>query len=119
VGADLSEIAPLLAGQRIGDSLALTLTGSDVRIGASKAPDGGADVWLVRYDPRLVEVAVTRGENAGHTLPHANVVREFVKLGRWNGEPATYPLSRGDAGLNTAVLVQAPDGGRIIGAVTD
>ena len=119
VGADMSEVSPLLAGQRLGDSLALTLTQGNVRIGAAQAPTGGADVWLVRYDPRVVEVAVTRGENAGHTLPHANVVHEFVKLGRWNGEPAAYALSHGDAALKTAILVQAPDGGRILGAITD
>jgi hypothetical protein len=119
VGADMSEISPLLAGRRLGDALPLALSQDNVRIGAATAPAGGADIWLVRYDPRLVEAPVSRGENAGHTLPHANVVREFVKLGRWNGEPASYALSQGGAGLKTAILVQAPNGGRIVGAITD
>ena len=119
VGADLSEIEPLLAGQRLGEAPVVNLSASSISVGAGAAPQGGADVWLVRYDPRVIEVPVTRGENAGHTLPHANVVREFVRLGHWDGNQTAYPLSRGDAGLKTAVLLQAPDGGRILSAVTD
>jgi hypothetical protein len=119
VGADISEIEPLLAGQRLGEAPLVNLSASSINVGPGAAPQGGADVWLVRYDPRIVEVPVTRGENAGHTLPHANVVREFARLGRWDGNQTAYPLSRGDAGLKTAVLLQAPDGGRILSAVTD
>ena len=55
------------------------------------APAGGADVWLARYIPRTVEVAIPRGENAGHTLPYKDVVREMVLLGHWRGEAATFP----------------------------
>ena len=119
VGADLSEIEPLLSGERLAETPALNLAGSSVSVGQGAAPQGGADVWLVRYDPRLVEVPVTRGENAGHTLPHANVVREFTRIGHWGGEPASYQIAQGDSGLRTAVLVQMPGGGRILSAVTD
>ena len=119
VGADLSEIEPLLAGQRLGEAPQISLTGSSIGIGQGGAPQGGADVWLVRYDPRVIEVAVTRGENAGHTLPHATVVREFARIGRWGGDAASFQIAAADAGLRTAVLVQAPGGGRILSAVTD
>ena len=119
VGADLSEIEPLLSGERLAEAPALNLTGSSVSVGQGAPPSGGADVWLVRYDPRLVEVPVTRGENAGHTLPHANVVRDFVRLGRWGGEAASFQIAGADSGLRTAVLVQMPGGGRILSAVTD
>ena len=40
-------------------------TGGAVTVGAGAAPSGGADVWLARYIPRTVEVAIPRGENAG------------------------------------------------------
>ena len=53
---------------------------------ALAARQGRFDVWLVRYDPRIVQVAIRRGENGGRTLPHRNVVRELVRLGGWNGQ---------------------------------
>jgi hypothetical protein len=77
-----------------------------------------ADVWLVRYDPKLVQVPIQRGENGGKTLPHRNVVRELVRLGAWSGATQTYdlpPASRTD--LRTAVLVQSGPGGPILAAV--
>src|SRR5271170_4114085 len=44
-------------------------SGGAVTVGAGASPSGGADVWLARYIPRTVEVAIPRGENAGRTLP--------------------------------------------------
>jgi hypothetical protein len=76
-----------------------------------------AQVWLVRYDPRIVQVPVARGENGGQTLPHRNVVKELVKLGDWSGKPVSYPLPAShDAALRDAVLVQAGSGGAILAA---
>ena len=49
-------------------------------VGQGAAPAGGADVWLARYIPHAVEVTIPRGENAGHTLPYTDVVREMVLL---------------------------------------
>ena len=86
----------------------LRLEPGAVTIGAGSAPPQGADVWLARYDPKVVEVAVRRGENAGRTLAHKDVVRQMILLGHWSGEaerlalpPASHP------GLAEAVLVQA------------
>src|SRR5208282_3008304 len=56
--------------------------GGAVTVGAGASPSGGADVWLARYIPRIVEVTIPRGENAGHTLPYKDVVREMVLIGR-------------------------------------
>jgi hypothetical protein len=95
---------------------ALSVSGGKVVIGAAPArPE--ADVWLVRYDPRVQQVAVRRGENAGKTLPHRNIVRELVRLGPWTGKPATFALPvTTDPNLKTAVLVQARRGGPILSA---
>ena len=88
-----------------------------VTIGAGAAPAGGADVWLARYIPRTVEVAIPRGENAGHTLPYKDIVREMILLGHWRGEAATFPLSAtGDPGLAEAAIVQASGAGPILAA---
>jgi len=119
VGTELSEIQPLLGGQRLGEAPVISLAASSVSVGSGAAPQGGADVWLVRYNPHVVEVAVARGENAGHTLPHANVVHEFVRLGHWDGGAQSFQIAQSDPGLRTAVLVQLPSGGRILTAVTD
>jgi len=76
-----------------------------------------ADVWLVRYDPRVRAVAIRAGENSGRTLPHRNVVVELVRLGGWTGKAQTYPLPpANDPLLRTAVLVQDRNGGPILGA---
>ena len=77
-----------------------------------------ADVWLVRYDPRIVQVPIKRGENGGKTLPHRNVVRQLVRLGAWDGRPAQLRIpASADAALSSAILVQAPKGGPILAAI--
>lgn len=86
-----------------------------VDVGTGRAPRGGAEVWMVRYDPREQDVTVRRGDNRGQTVEHKNVVREIARLGTWRGRPTAYRLPRpSEDGLVTAVLVQAPDGGRIL-----
>jgi hypothetical protein len=97
-------------GPRIGFS------GGAVMVGAGSAPAGGADVWLARYIPHSVEVTIPRGENAGHTLPYTDVVREMVLLGKWRGEAATFPAPGGDSALAEAVLVQGSGTGPIFAA---
>jgi hypothetical protein len=118
VGAIPAEFASLVRkGDRGLGGPELSVSGGAVSIGAGKAPAKGADVWLVRYDPRTVQVAIRAGENTGKTLPHRNVVRELVRLGAWRGAPATLKLPPArDPGLKTAVLVQAGRGGAILAA---
>lgn len=90
-----------------------------VAVGSGRAPRGGADVWLIRYDPREQEVTPRRGDNRGQTIVQRNVVREVVRLGAWRGSPTAYrmPVSEIE-GLSTVVIVQAPKGGKIIAALT-
>jgi hypothetical protein len=94
----------------------ISFDGSAVRLaqGTSGTP---AIVWLVRYDPRSRDVPIRAGENGGRTLPHRDIVREFVKLGEWRGPPASFglPTAR-EPGLATAVLVQRGTGGPIVAA---
>jgi len=118
VGAGRGEIEQLMRrADRAAGGPAVSIGGGAVSIGAAATPVRSADVWLVRYDPRVVQVAIQRGENSGRTLPHRNVVRELVRLGVWNGQPArfTLPASR-DPALSTAVLVQTSGAGPILAA---
>ena len=115
VGSNRAELDALLRRADRGDG------GPSVSFGAGKvtvagAPEG-ARVLLVRYDPRVIEVPIRRGENGGKTLPHRNVVRQLVALGAAAGASRSYALPAADmAGLKTAVLVQASVGGPILAA---
>ena len=87
-----------------------------VYVGSARPLKGGAEVWLIRYDPREQDVAVKAGDNKGQTIPHRNVVREVVRLGGWRGKPAAFRLPpASEEGLKTVVLVQAGHGGRMLG----
>jgi len=98
-------------------SLDLTLAKGRVSVGAGEATRGGADVWLVRYDPRVQSVKVTRGENRGKIIVAHNVVRQLVRLGGWTGSRRSFHVPEPESdGLKTVVLVQAAHGGKIIGA---
>ena len=76
------------------------------------------DVWLVRFDPKIENVPIARGENSGLTLPHRNVVKQLVKLGVWKGSAADFALpAAAQSGLRDAVLVQKGPGGAVVAAV--
>jgi hypothetical protein len=85
-----------------------------VDVGGGPLPKGGAEVWLVRYDPREQDVVVRSGDNRGQTVTHKNVVREVVKLGPWRGRPRAYRLPAKGEGLESVVLLQGAAGGRIL-----
>jgi hypothetical protein len=116
VGADRGEIEALIAKAVRPPGPAIAIRGDAAEIGPGPAPAAGADVWLVRYDSHTIEVPVLRGENAGRTLPHRNIVRELIRLGAWSGEAERFDLPAGDPGLSTAILVQAPGAGPILAA---
>ncbi len=87
---------------------------SIVTVGAGR---GSADVWLVRYDPRIQNVQIRAGENGGKTLPHKNVVRQLSRIGGWNGQSASFKIFRPtNAGWKSVILVQRVGAGPIISA---
>ena len=117
IGSDRGELDRVLkAADRGAGGPTVTLSGARATV-ASATAAAPADVWLVRYDPRVQEVPIRRGENGGKTLPHRNVVRELVRLGAWTGAAASFDLpAPKDGALRTAVLVQAGPGGPIVAA---
>jgi hypothetical protein len=117
-GLNASALAGLMSrGDRGPGGPSVGFSGGAVTVGRGAAPAGGADVWLARYIPHAVEVAIPRGENAGHTLPYKDVVREMVLLGHWRGEAATFPLAgASEPGLAEAAIVQGNGCGPILAA---
>ena len=115
VGTRLGEIEGAARQVPLAGGPQLSVSGGVVTIGAGKAAK--ADVWLVRYDPAVVQVPVKRGENTGKTLPHRNVVRELTRLGAYSGQALTFRLPVSPrSNLKTAILVQAGPGGPILAA---
>lgn len=119
VGINLAEVEQLIGAAKPLSGPAVTLADGSVSVGAGQAPASGADVWLVQYDPNVVNVPVARGENTGRTLPHTHVVHSLKRLGGWTGSAISLDLPGAMAGLQTAVLVQAPHGGPILGVATN
>lgn len=113
-GTDAASFASLVreGGQMSGPSI--NIVDSTVRIGAGS---GSGEIILVRYDPNIVQVPILRGENGGRTLPHRNVVHDITRLGTWQGQALVLPIPPTPvAGLKSAILLQAADGGTILAA---
>lgn len=112
VGNVRSDVEALIARSNRADAApTLRLSGNSVSVAAGR---GNADVWLVRYDPRIVQVPISRGENSGTTQPERNVVHQLVRLGTWQGAHVQFMLPPAQPGLKTAILLQQPGGGPII-----
>ncbi len=77
------------------------------------------DVNVVAYLPQAT-TQVGHGENAGRKLAEFNIVRQFRRLGVWDGRSATFqaPLNSFPSDANrVAVLVQRENQGPIEGAL--
>jgi hypothetical protein len=117
LGANPSAVSQAIAqgGPTGGPTIAIT-QGRAILSGGN-APTGGADVWLVRYDPRTIQVAIRAGENDGRTIPHRDIVRSLIRIGHWAGGSQSLSIpAETIPGLRTAILVQAARGGPILAA---
>lgn len=90
---------------------------SRVRVGIGLAARrANADVWVVEYDEGPVTEYVTRGVNIDRRVYHYNLVRSMGRVGQWDGAPASFEYAR--CYPECAVLIQEPNGGRIIAAAS-
>lgn len=109
--AAVRRVAQASAGPRI------TLSAERASVAQAAPPKAGAEVWMIRYDPRPRNVQVRRGDNRGQTVVVVNAVRELRRLGSWRGPALSWRLPPAtEAGLATVVIVQSPKGGRILSA---
>ncbi len=101
---------------RSGDAARIALRPGKVEV---SGPAVNGQVYLVRFDPRIVQVPVGAGENAGRTLPHRNIVREFRLLGTVHGGGVFAAPPASDPALKTAILIQDGIAGPILAAIRD
>lgn len=116
-GSDAQQLAHSIRSENRHETGPMnSVNGKRVRIAASRATSP-ATVWLVRYDPRVRNVSIGRGENSGRVLPHRNVVTGLRAVGTYKGNEMVFnqPAYR-DANERSAILIQQGTGGRIIAA---
>jgi hypothetical protein len=96
--------------------------GLNVQVDAAKNDHASGEVWMCPL-MKAVQVAIERGENHGRTITYHNVVRNWIKLGDWNGTNASWnvPLSQIEASEGDAAAVMVQEGthdkpGIILGA---
>jgi hypothetical protein len=118
VGAKGAELENAIASVRPAAPVPVVGAG-DVTVAKGNAPARPAQVWLARYDPRVIRIPVKAGENTGRTLPHRNLVRELTLLGEWKGEGATYRFKPSTTGLRSAVFLQDGRGGSVLSVASD
>lgn len=122
VGSNRSQVNEAIAAAsqrpKITVAIATNQTGGWLVTIPEAKVDQPATVWLALYDRQHV-TPIRRGENAGKTLTNYNIVREFRRVGEWDGAKLDLPLEIGATELGHrgfAVIVQAGDTGPILGA---
>jgi hypothetical protein len=118
VGHDLGEIEQLIAkaATEAANGPAIDVADGKLTIGVAATPAPPADIWVVEYAPEIAEVPVARGENRRRVLRIGHPVRSLTHLGQWSGAAITLALPASEPGREQAVLLQAKDGGPILGA---
>ncbi|WP_395647456.1 DUF1223 domain-containing protein [Terricaulis sp.] len=90
------------------------LRNNRVRVTVGSGRPTHADIWLVAFDPGPLTVVVAGGVNVNRTVAHYNVVRTIERIDTWNGTATWFERPR--CTPECAVIVQEPDGGRILSA---
>ena len=95
----------------------LTIAGQELTVSVAAASEHAVrkhgEVWVCSIS-RTVPISIAKGENGGRELTYHNVVRGLLKLGDWNGSPASWsvPLEKiAREGIDGAV-VYVQDGSR-------
>lgn len=122
VGSDRTKVNRAIAAASQHGKIAIAIAADPAGGWRATIPaaeiDQPATVWLARYDRQHV-TPVKRGENAGATLTDYNIVREFRRIGQWDGAKLDLPLDIETTDLadrGFAIIVQAGVAGPVLGA---
>jgi hypothetical protein len=124
VGSDENAVSRAIEMDASRPKLKLTVvreTSGAYRVEIPAGPAGNAaTVWLALFD-HAHKTPVARGENSGTTLVEYNIVREWRKIGDWNGQAKQIALNltpESDEYDACAVIVQEGGYGVIRGAAS-
>jgi hypothetical protein len=95
-------------------SLSLLRNGRARGTVGSGAAGANADIWMLAYDPGPLTVVITGGVNRNRSVPHYNLVKWIERVGTWNGSGVWAERPRCQP--ECAIIVQEPNGGRILAA---
>ncbi|KIW87066.1 uncharacterized protein Z519_12363 [Cladophialophora bantiana CBS 173.52] len=113
-------VKSLLEGPEGGEPV-LEIDATNLPPSYSQSAAQHLEVWEIAYIPTSQDVHIPRGENAGRTLPHLNVVRDVRRMGSLErGEKARFQVPRhsdrrASLGEGKVVIVQDGKGGGICG----
>jgi len=97
--------------------VSMTQSGTQITVSVAAAAKAPAvrhgEVWICSV-AKAVPIAIGRGENRGRQVTYHNVVRGLLKVGDWNGAPAswTVPLENISRDGVDAAVVFLQDGNR-------
>ena len=107
-GTNLVAVARAVAAREpapTGPEVTLDRSARRAVVSGGTIPQGGAEVWLIRFDPREQAVIVASGENKGAVMRGRNVVKELVRLGPWTGRSRIYELPPAAAPHHRSVVM--------------
>ncbi|HOP21230.1 MAG TPA: DUF1223 domain-containing protein [Amphiplicatus sp.] len=96
-------------------SIRMTPDDSGYAIRVTSKLDGAQEVYLVKF-LQATETDVRGGDNAGMHIMDAHVVSEVTHLGAAPTGEADFRAPKPDRAMGCAVIVQAPDQGRVFAA---
>ena len=121
LGSDRRGIQQAIAEAPALIPIQLAVAGGELTVSLPSVSDHRVyDVNVVAYLPQAT-TQIGHGENAGRKLTEFNIVRQFRRLGAWDGKSATFrvPLNSFPSDANrVVVLIQQESQGPIAGALT-
>jgi hypothetical protein len=97
LGSDKAAIERAIVSSRDGTAMSVPVkvmvSGGtlNVNIAAEAGVHASGEVWLCAIS-RYVPVEIAKGENRGHTVVYHNVVRNWLKLGDWDGKAGSWSM---------------------------
>jgi hypothetical protein len=123
IGSDATKIKTEIDNTRKGAAsvmsvpVSVSVSGKHVNVSVAASTEASSnnhgEVWICSVS-KSVPITVGRGENRGRELTYYNVVRNWLKVGDWNGSAANWsvPLENVSRDGVDAAVVYVQDGSR-------
>jgi hypothetical protein len=98
IGSDIASIAQAIDDTKkngvMSVPVSMTLIGKQINVSVAESKIPGithGEVWICSIS-KAVPISIGRGENRGQEITYHNVVRNILKVGDWNGAPASWSV---------------------------